>query len=156
MFKKLCLLLLCVLALGACSKSAPTADAGPTDDTTTQPTDDTNGGDGNVEEFCATGEATLGSGNPFEGFDPSSPDALRTGFTQAVNLFEELLAVAPADVAVTIQDGVAAMVAIKTRLDAVNYDFTKLTPEDSQAFSQLATKFDFQAFATAAAQYCAG
>jgi hypothetical protein len=152
MFKKLCLLLMLVLTLGACSKSTPAASGtdSPTDTPTTEPT--TDGGD--VAEFCALGDATFGAGNPFQGFDQSSPETLREGFEAAVKAFTDLFEAAPADVRVTIEDGVNAMVEIEASLDAVDYDFSRLTAEDTQRFTTLADAFDFEAFAAAAAGHC--
>lgn len=153
MFKKLCLLLMLVLTLGACGKSTPAASGtdSPTETpATTEPTD----GEGDFAEFCASGDATFGNGNPFQGFDSSSPESLREGFQAAVKAFTDLFELAPADVRVTIEDGVAAMVEIEASLDAVDYDFSRLTAEDTQRFSELATAFDFEAFAAAAAGHC--
>lgn len=153
MFKKIALLLMVVVALGACSKSKPAAsgsDEPTTGATTSEPADTT---DGDPEVFCDLGASTFAE-NPFQGFDPTSPETLREGFQAAVEVFQNLLAVAPADVAVTIEDGVAAMVEIEATLDAADYDFSKLTPEDSQRFTELADAFDLEAFAVAAQAYC--
>jgi len=152
MLKKISLLLMLVIALGACSKSEPAASGTdePTGGTTTTEPANT---DGDPEVFCDLGASTFAE-NPFQGFDPSSPETLREGFQAAVELFQNLLAVAPADVKVTIEDGVAAMVEIEATLDAADYDFSKLTPEDAQRFSELADAFDFEAFAVAAQAHC--
>lgn len=156
MLKKLSAVVMLVAALAACSSSTPTgADGTPTSEQTAPPEDDANGTGGDPEEFCNRGEAAF-EGNPFEGLDPSTPEALREGFTAAVTLFQDLLEVAPADVAVTIEAGVAAMVQMQAQLEAVDWDFSTLTPEDGQAFAELAGKFDFPAFARAAAAYCGG
>lgn len=155
MLKKISLLLMLALALVACGKNNNTSATNTTEPTdgaqeTTEPT--TDGGD--ADEFCNLGASVFAEGNPFQGFDPSSPEGLREGFGAAVDLFEQLLAVAPAEVAVTIEDGVAAMVEMRATLEAVDYDFTQLTPEDGQRFGELAQKFDFTAFAAAAEAAC--
>jgi hypothetical protein len=152
--ERLCLSLTLIVALGACTKATPAADGGPTPTDGTTQTQGSDGSAGDAEEFCRLGAATFANGNPFQGFDPSDPAALRANFAAVTQLFTDLLAVAPVDVRVTIEGGVDAMVAIAARLDEVDFDISRLSRADTQRFQQLTSEFDFDAFAVAAEAHC--